>query len=180
MPDGWTPIDFGAVGASGRTEYSNGAYVVKAGGTELWGSEDAAHFVFRPWSGNVDLIARVAHARVPTGATVALAAVSIRESLAPDARHASVVLTTDGKAKFRRRMAIGGLTLSDGPPAGSITIPRWVRLRRLSNSVSAYVSTDGVNWQQIHTTQLMPLSTSIYVGLLGLRRGGSALADVGF
>jgi hypothetical protein len=153
---------------------------VRAAGTALWGTEDAAHFVYRPWTGDVEVIAKVTQAVLPTGSTAALAGVSIRESLAPNARHASMVVTTDGKAKFRRRMSVGGLTLSDGPSAGSIALPRWVRLRRSGDSISAHISTDGLSWQQVHTTQLIPLSTSVYVGLIGLRSGGSALADVRF
>ncbi len=180
VPDGWTPIDLGAVGAPGRTEHLNGEFVVKAAGAELWGSEDAAHFVHRQWSGDVDVIARVTHAVAPTGSAVALAAVSIRESLAANARHASMVVTSEGKAKFRRRIDVGGATLSDGPSAGSVTLPRWIRLRRSGQYITAYLSTDGIEWQQVHTTQLMPLSTSVHVGLLGLRSGGSALADVRF
>jgi regulation of enolase protein 1 (concanavalin A-like superfamily) len=180
VPDGWTPLDLGAVGALGRTEYINASYNLKAAGTELWGSEDAGHFVYRPWNGDVDLIARVTQAVVPAGSNVALAALSIRESLAPNARHASMAVSTEGKAKFRRRTSVGGSTLSDGPSAGSLTLPRWIRLRRSGHYISAYLSTDGVSWQQVHSTQLIPLSTSVYVGLLGLRSGGSGLADVRF
>jgi subtilisin family serine protease len=180
VPDGWTPIDLGAVGAPGRTEHVNASYVVRAAGTDLWGSEDAAHFVYRPWNGDVDVIAHVSQLAVPIGSSVALAGVSIRESLAPNARHASMVVTSEGKAKFRRRMSVGGVTLSDGPSAGSIALPRWIRVRRSGHYISAYLSTDGIGWQQVHTTQFIPLSTSVYVGLLGLRSGGSALADVRF
>jgi hypothetical protein len=180
VPEGWTPIDLGAVGALGRSEYVNGSYNLRAAGTQLWGSEDAAHFVYRPWNGDVDVIARVTHAVAPTGSTVALAAVSIRESLAPNARHASMVVSTEGKAKFRRRTSAAGATLSDGPSVGSLTLPRWIRLRRSGNYFSAYLSADGLSWQQVHTTQLIPLSSSVYVGLLGLRSGGSALADIRF
>jgi subtilisin family serine protease len=180
VPDGWTSIDLGAVGSPGRAEHLNETFLIKAAGGDLWGNEDAAHFVYRPLTRDVDVIARVTLAAPPSGSPFALAGVSIRESLAPNSRHASMVVTSEGKAKFRRRVSVGGATLSDGPTTGSIALPQWIRVRRSGNSISAYRSSDGISWVQVHTTQSIPLSTSVYVGLLGLRSGGSALADVRF
>ncbi len=178
LPDGWTGIDMGAVGAPGRADYASGVWHVNGGGTDLWGTKDAAHFVYHPWSGDVEITAKVQSIAAPSGSTFALAGLSIRESLAPDARHASIIVTTQGKAKFRRRLTAGGSTLSDGPTTGAISIPVWLRLRRTGQSFSAFISSDGESWEQVHTTQSVPLSPSAYVGIVGLRGGGTAVGDV--
>jgi regulation of enolase protein 1 (concanavalin A-like superfamily) len=104
----------------------------------------------------------------------------MRESLDAASRHASLALTTDGKAKFRRRISVGGTTASDGPSAGSTTLPRWLRLTRHGQEFTAFLSTDGVQWQRVHTTQTVAMPSTIYVGVLGLRNGGTGLATAHF
>jgi regulation of enolase protein 1 (concanavalin A-like superfamily) len=177
LPDGWTGIDVGAVGAPGRSTQAAGVWQVSGGGVDLWGTADATQFAYRAWTGDVDFVARVQGITAPPGSTFALAGLSIRESLAPNARHGSIIITTQGKAKFRRRLTVGGTTYSDGPTTGSITTPIWLRLRRSGQTISAYTSRDGVTWQAVHTSVSVPLSSAVYVGIVGLRSGTSGVGE---
>ena len=103
-----------------------------------------------------------------------------RESLAANSRHAAMMVTTDGKAKFRRRTTTGGTTLSDGPTTGTTTVPRWFKLVRSGSSFSAFISADGATWSQVTPTTTIAMPATLYVGMLALRSGGSSLATARF
>jgi hypothetical protein len=112
----------------------------------------------------------------PAGSAFAMAGVMIRESLLPNARQATMMLSSDGKAKFRRRVTTGGTTLSDGPSAGSTTLPMWVKLSRRGTAFTAYTSSDGVTWARIFASQTIAMPATVRVGIFALRNGGSGLA----
>ena len=179
-PDGWRIAEVGAVGGVGSTTASGGAFALEATGTDLWSTADAFHFAYTPWTGDGELTALVDGLTAPTGASFALAAITMRESLDAASPHASLAITNNGKAKFRRRTSAGGATASDGPSAGAVTLPRWLRLTRRGQEITASMSTDGVQWQRVHTTQIVTMPSSIYVGVLGLRNGGAGMATIHF
>ena len=175
LPAGWASDDVGAAGVAGSASHANGTFTINAAGVDLWANADAFHFVRRAWTGDGDIVARVAEVTKPAGAAFALAAVTFRESMAADARHATLLITTEGKAKFRRRTVAGGTTSSEGPSAGSSPIPRWLKLSRRGNVFSAYMSTDGVTWTAVHTPQSIALPPTVSVGIAAARSGGTAL-----
>jgi subtilisin family serine protease len=175
LPAGWSSTDVGAVGAPGSASHANSTFTVNAAGKDIWAAADAFHFVRRSWTGDGDIVARVAQLTKPTGATFALAALTFRESTAAGARHATLLIATDAKVKFRRRTAAGGTTLSDGPSAGTTSVPRWLKLSRRANVFSAFISSDGVTWTPVHTPQSIVLPATVSVGLAVARTGGSAL-----
>ena len=175
LPAGWTSGDVGVVNAAGSARLANGTLTINAAGGDLWANADAFHFVRRSWTGDGDIVARVTRVTNPAGATFALAAVTFRESMAEGARHATLLITTEGKVKFRRRLVAGGTTLSDGPSAGSVPIPRWLKLSRRGNLFSAFISVDGVTWTPVHTPQSIVLPATVSVGLAAARTGGSGL-----
>jgi subtilisin family serine protease/regulation of enolase protein 1 (concanavalin A-like superfamily) len=179
-PAPWAIAEVGAVGTPGLTTASGDAFDLQAAGTDLWSTEDAFHLAYQRWTGDGEIIARLEGLTAPAESAFALAALTMRESLDADARHMSLALTTQGKAKFRRRTTTGGSTASDGPSAGSLTLPRWMRLTRRGQEFTAYVSTDGIQWQPVHTPQSVAMPPTICIGLLGLRNGGSGTADVRF
>ena len=103
-----------------------------------------------------------------------------RESLAAGSRHATMMVATDGKAKFRRRTATGGATLSNGPLTGSTTVPRWLKLVRSGSSFSAFISTDGATWTEVMPATTIAMPATVHVGMLASRSGGSSLATAAF
>jgi endonuclease/exonuclease/phosphatase family metal-dependent hydrolase len=176
LPSPWQSADVGAVGVAGRAVSSGGTWTIEAGGTDLWDAADAFHFVYQPLNGDGEIVANVSGLTVPAGAGWSLAAVMVRESLAANSVHASMMITTEGKAKFRRRTTPGGATLSDGPSAGTTYPPRWLRLIRVGDTFTAYLSSDGSTWTQVHTPQTVVMPANVWIGLAVLRNGGSAAA----
>lgn len=172
----WQSDDIGAVGTAGGATLSGSTFTLEAGGTALWDTSDAFHYVYRPLTGDGEIVARVAGLTVPAGANSTLGGVMIREQLTAGSIHASMIITTQGKAKFRRRGAVGGITLSDGPTTSTTYPPRWLKLARAGDDFTAALSDDGVTWTQVHTTQTVPMAETVYIGLMALRDGAGAPA----
>ncbi len=175
LPSPWVVGNVGTVGTPTGASYANGVFTIDAAGTQLWAGTDTFGCVYRSWTGDGDLIARVATVTLPNGATYAQGGVMFRDGLAANAIHASIVIGTDSKLKFRRRTTIGGTTLSDGPSAGSTSIPRWLKLSRRGTSFSAFYSQNGASWTPIPVTDsTVALPSTVLVGVLALRNGGTA------
>jgi hypothetical protein len=88
-----------------------------------------------------------------------------RQSLSADAPHASLLLGSDGKLKFRRRMTAGGTTLSHGPSAGSASAPRWVKITRQGQLFTAYNSVNGVAWTMVGPPTTIPMPANVGMGI---------------
>ena len=104
----------GNIGAMNRTvearfDSASGAYVVGAGGENIWGTRDAFGFVSKPTRGDLTLAARVElQGQSPQGHRKA--GLMFRQSLAPDAAYADVVIHGDGLTSLQYRLQSGGET----------------------------------------------------------------------
>src|SRR5439155_7382336 len=91
LPNPWQQGDVGAVGVAGSASYSSGTFSIDGGGGVIWTNADAFRFIYQPINGDGTVIARVTS--VENTAGWAKAGVMIRESLAANAREASVHVT---------------------------------------------------------------------------------------
>ena len=176
VPAPWSADDVGTVGPRGQTTASAGLFQLEAGGSDVWSSADAFHFVHQRLTGDGDIVIRVEQLASPVGAAFAMAGVMFRESLAAGSRHASLVITSGGKAKFRRRLAENGDTRSDGPSAGTTPVPRWLKLARRGHLFTAYLSADGIAWSAVHAGDRITMRDTVEVGFLALRNGNAERA----
>lgn len=171
----WTKTDVGAVGQAGGTSYDNvsGVFRLTVGGTFLGDTADGFHFVYKTLSGDGTIVANVAALLNPPGAFRTLAGVTFRNDLTAGSAHATMVVTSDGEAGFRRRTTAGGPTAYDTPVTATFA-PQWLKLVRQGNAFTAYLSADGVTWTQASATQTVDLSNTVHVGILALRNGSSS------
>jgi VCBS repeat-containing protein len=169
-PSPWVTQDIGNVGVAGSASYSNDTFTVKGSGADIWGTDDSFRYVYRPLSGNNEIIARVVD--VQNTDPWAKAGLMIRETLAPDSPHASIYLTPGNGVAFQRRTSTGGT--STHTPGSSATAPRWVRLSRSGNTFKAYESADGLSWTLVGT-DVINMASSVYIGLAVLSHDNSAL-----
>jgi regulation of enolase protein 1 (concanavalin A-like superfamily) len=179
-PSTWTTDAIGGSRGAVGVRRSADALTISAEGSDVWNSADAFQFVHRPWTGDGDLIVRLTELVKPADAQFAMAGVMFRESLSADSRHATLLVSTNGKAKFRRRLIIGDATLSDGPGAGTTAVPKWLKLVRRGDTFSAYLSNDGEAWQQVHSTQTIGMAANVEVGVFALRSSGADMARATF
>jgi hypothetical protein len=164
-PAPWQTKDIGSVAAAGSAFFSNGVFIVSGSGDDIWNTADAFRFVYQNLNSGCDIRARV----TSQGNTDpwAKAGVMIRDSLAPGASYACMIITPGNGMDFQYRSANG--VAASGNISGGALKPapnNWARLTRTNNTFTAYNSADGVNWTQVGSPTTLSLTNSnYYVGL---------------
>ncbi len=160
LPAAWTTWDVGGVGLSGSAAYTNGSYTVKGSGADIWGNHDSFQFVYQRWSGDGQIVVRVAG--VQNTDPWAKAAVMFRETLDDDSRNGILFVSPSSGVSMQSRTTTTGLTATVNTVAGSP--PRWLALMRSGNVLTGYQSSDGITWTPVGTNTV-PMANDIYVGL---------------
>jgi regulation of enolase protein 1 (concanavalin A-like superfamily) len=161
VPTPWLAQDVGAPSPAGTASYDSGTFTIAASGVDIWGTSDQFHFVYQELSGDVDVAARV-DSLAPTDVWTK-AGIMFRSSLSASAADVLVAATPGKGIAFQHRPASGQYSVLDGVHSG-IGVPRWVRLVRAGDTITAYQGTDGSQWTKINAITL-PLGARIYVGL---------------
>ncbi len=160
LPAPWQHQDVGAAGFAGDATQAADIFTITGGGADIWDAADGFHFVHQPWTGNGEIIARVGS--VSNTDPWAKAGVMFRESLAAGSPHAFMCVTPGSGSAFQRRPAADSLSLHT--PGAFVTAPYWVRLVRVGDQFSGYISADGVAWTLVGT-DIVPMSATLHVGL---------------
>jgi hypothetical protein len=103
----------------------------------------------------------------------------IRNSTAPGAAHAMVVVTGGRGIRMQWRAADGGGSSDSAGPA-SFTLPVWLKLSKAGNTISAFYSSDGTNWSQVGTAQTINLASSFRYGMAVTAHQEGAFAQATF
>jgi regulation of enolase protein 1 (concanavalin A-like superfamily)/HKD family nuclease len=175
LPSPWLEQDVGSVAIAGSAQLANGTFTVKASGADIWGTADAFHYVYQPWTGDGSIIARVGS--VTNTNSWAKAGVMFRETVGAGSRHAFMLLSPANGVSFLRRGATGGTSVST--TAAGVTAPRWVRLDRAGNTFTAYHSSDGATWTLVGTATIT-MPQSLLVGLAVTSHNNAALTTATF
>ena len=162
LPPGWRSADVGDVGETGQAQFTDNRLVIQGSGDDIWGSEDAFHFVYYPIEKDTSLTTRI-HAQENTD-TYAKSGLMIRQSLAEDSAHAMVVISPEGRrVAFQYRTEQGENMSSDS--TGSYEFPIWLRLTREGNLIRSEESVDGEEWELVGESEIS-LEEKIYIGLV--------------
>jgi regulation of enolase protein 1 (concanavalin A-like superfamily) len=162
LPSPWAQASVGAVPVPGSASVSNGTYTVHGSGSDIWGTADQFHFVYQKLTGDGTIIARVAS--VENTNSLAKSGVMMRESLAANSKHASVLVSPgSGGVRYLRRTTTGGGSTST--THSPLSAPYWVKLVRKGNTFTSYRSADGVTWQFMGSDTIS-MAATIYVGLV--------------
>jgi hypothetical protein len=156
----WSFRDIGAVGIAGSNSSGTNTITISASGSDIWDRADAFRFVYRAWTGDGVVEARVAS--MDNTNDWAKAGVMIRESLDANSRNVFLGLTPSYHgALAQARSNTGDLTSETPGPA--VNAPYWVRLVRSGSSFYRYFSTDGVNWTN-HGFYIITMNTTVFFG----------------
>ena len=169
-----TSVDIGQVGAAGSTSTSNGVYTVRASGVDIWGTQDEFRFAYSSLAGDGEVTARVDSVSATNGWTKA--GVMIRESLNANSPFAYTLISPSFGVDFEYRQSAGG---SAGPPGVYDRVsraPYWVRVRRVGNVFTGYVSADGQTWRQQGNSVTIAMGTNVYAGLAVTSHNDGSLA----
>lgn len=122
LPSDWEAADIGDAAPAGTSDFDGQAFRIEGGGSDIAGTEDRFRFTYLPLNGDGTFTARVAY---PVSSQYAKVGLMMRESLEPDAAHASMLIqglplhTWSGV--WTTRAATGGDTSGTGgtlvPPA---------------------------------------------------------------
>jgi phosphatidylserine/phosphatidylglycerophosphate/cardiolipin synthase-like enzyme/regulation of enolase protein 1 (concanavalin A-like superfamily) len=172
LPPDYQQADIGAVGIAGTAQYDSGTatYTVKASGADIWNTADAFHYVYRQWTGDGSIVARV-QGLTNTNAW-AKAGVMFRETLNANSVHAFALVSAGSGSSFIRRTSTGGTSVST--TVSTATPPRWVKLVRAGNTLTAYQSSDGSSWAPIGSAAVT-MGSSIWVGIAVTSHNNTAL-----
>jgi len=160
----WASADIGgAMPAGSFVESPVGTFTLRSAGVDIWGTSDQFRFAYQPLNGDGEITARIAS--LTTTNVWSKAGVMIRETLAANSRYAFTLLTPTAAAgaDFQYRLAPGGAAA--GQPDQVSVLPRWVRIKRVGNVFSSYLSADGVTWVQFRSSVTIPMGAATLVGL---------------
>jgi hypothetical protein len=165
--------DIGDTGAPGKTAFDDGVYTIDASGADIENDADAFRFLYGTLTGDGQVVARIeglvpAHSWTKVG-------VMIRDSLAPDAKNAFMLLRPFDGSAFQHRPGNGAATVStwqespvDFTPEHNVRYlrpPKWLKLTRQGHVFSAYSSDDGKCWWRRFTQSLAFDDDDAYFGV---------------
>jgi regulation of enolase protein 1 (concanavalin A-like superfamily) len=160
LPDGWTHQDIGATGAAGSAVASAGVFTVMGAGADVWGTSDALQYAYTTMAGDGTIAARVA--TVQNVANWTKAGVMIRNGVSPSAAQALMFVSPGKGVAFQRRLSDGASSVST---SGTFTTaPRWVKLTRAGNTITAFESADGATWSQVGSDTFQ-MGATVDIGL---------------
>jgi outer membrane protein assembly factor BamB len=145
-PVGWTCGDIGSVTPAGAQSVStSGSWTIEGGGPDIWGTDDAFHFVWQTLAADGAFQARVASQQNTN--VWAKAGVMLRQSIDPGSPYYAVLVTPAQGIVVQYRAVSGGTTAVAAQLAGAA--PVFVEVGRSGSTFTAYTSADGVTWTAI-------------------------------
>ena len=174
LPVGWHTADVGSVAIAGSVAASGGTITVKGAGADIWGTADAFRYAYAPLAGDGSIAVRVATVQNVDAWTKA--GVMIRQSLDPSAPQASMFVSAAKGLAFQRRRTPAGNSVNTSVPGAA---PRWVKLTRAGQLVTAFTSTDGVAWTQVDRDTIA-ISGTVWIGLAVTSHDASGRAAATF
>jgi len=163
-PDGWQSQDIGTTG--GSAEESDGTWAISADGVDIWGNSDQFHYVYRELTGDAVIEARVVDNGEGSNAW-AKGGVMIRQSLDADSINVSGFITGgDGDGGTFQWRSVQGDSSSSNRTLTGIAPPYYVRLVRVGNTFTVFMSADGVDWaQQGAPPAIIEMTDPVLIGL---------------
>jgi hypothetical protein len=172
--------DIGKAGTGGSSTLAGSTYTLTASGNEFLhpgnNTSDALHFAWREWTGDgsftvrLDSLVSSNPGRTNPAGEIASSGIMIRESATNTSRQVGLLANFANQLEFLARPDTGA---GFAPVTGSGSLlanlgvqssPRWLRLTRTGNSISAAHSPDGSSWTTIGSTTIS-LPAKILIGL---------------
>lgn len=156
----WQQNDIGSVSLEGSAAVDGTTLSVTGDGADIWGVNDAFHYVYRVASTEGEIVARVTS--LQNTSPFAKAGVMFRADLTSNAPHVMLDVKPDGGIEFMSRPSNAAPTTFI---AGAVQqLPAWLRLQRSGSHFTASISSDGASWTPIGSAD----TTGIGIGYVGL------------
>jgi hypothetical protein len=161
-PTGWSCADVGSPTPMGQQTLTNGTWSIVGGGSDIYGAADSFHFVSQPLAANGSISARVASQT--NSSSWAKGGLMMRLTTDPGSPYYAVFVTPLNGIVVQWRTAQGGGT---SQVATTGAAPVYLMISRTATTLSAQISSDGVNWTTVanSTVTIANLSGSLLRGL---------------
>ncbi|MEQ1748466.1 MAG: Calx-beta domain-containing protein [Prosthecobacter sp.] len=178
----WVGIDQGPPGVRGISgEAAGGNYTLIGAGTGYTGTNDSGHMMFRQILGGTGDATVTARLVSVSGPANRLAGITLRDTSWKGAKRSNLVLTAGGSLQFRNRTTAN--VADTATTATGITFPCWMKLERVSGSVTASYASDVAGtpgtWTQIGAPTAITMGSNV-VGMVVSAGGGNATATAQF
>ncbi|MEL7434150.1 MAG: DUF1349 domain-containing protein, partial [Chloroflexota bacterium] len=175
LPLLWSATDIGAVGIAGSSAFVDNRFVIRGAGTDIWREgnilNDEFYFVYQQMSGDAEFVARITDATHVHEWTKA--GIMIRETLQVGSDYVLLADTRDHNTAMQWGFD------SSIHDIQQVETPYWLRLTRIGNTFTGYMSTDGNNWMQISQANV-EMDQVVSVGLFVTSHDNSQLASASF
>jgi hypothetical protein len=134
-------------------------------GADIWGTSDAFTYAYKMLNGNGSLVARVVSNGTGTNEWTK-GGVMVRDSLDGGSTHAMTVITAGGGngASFQWR-PVANEASSNSDALVPVAPPYWVKIERMGDGLSGYLSADGQSWTLQGSIQYISMSAPVYIGI---------------
>ena len=155
----WKTANIGVGQAPGSLLYSQGDFV-QTGAGALGGTTDKLNFIYQPLTGDGQITVKIS-----ANQKIGYSGISIRESLAPNARKIFLGVNSSNNHVMVSRSTTAAKNYVKSLTSNSTT-QQWIRLVRnyKKSYFYAYSSSDGITWRLIGS-KLIKMSNTCQVGL---------------
>ncbi len=161
----WSSRDIGPVWSPGWLTESGGVWSQRAQGGNLAGTnDDQLYFSYRRLTGDGSITARVTDITggIGPGSSWNKAGVMMRASTATNSAYAYMTSTlSEGQVCYSRANAGAGLVKTRG---SMVARPRWIRLARVGNVITASESANQTTWTVVKNTTIA-FEANVLIGL---------------
>ena len=165
-PTGWTCGDIGTASPAGSQSLTSGTWTIQGGGADIFGTDDAFHFVWQSLAANGSISGRVVSQSSPSGWSKA--GLMMRATTDPASPYYAIFATPANGVVVQWRTAQGGGTAQVSTTG---VAPVYLRVVRTGTSFTAATSPDGVTWTTV------PGSTVTLANLTGALLRGLAITS---
>ncbi|MCU0792362.1 MAG: carbohydrate binding domain-containing protein, partial [Opitutaceae bacterium] len=173
--------DVGRPGRGGSVSISGSSYTLTGRGNDFIhpgnNTADAQFYAYREFTGDgtftvrLDSLAGSNPGRTNPAGETPTAGIVLRESTSANARQVSLLANLANQLEFRARASTGGglaHVASSGSPLANLGVastPRWLRLTRSGNSLTAAHSADGATWTTLPASAIVAFPSTVLVGV---------------
>ena len=170
LPAGWLNTDIGGPSLMGSSDNTGGIFNIRGAGYDVWGTADQFQYAYQTRASDSTISARIL-SQTNTDPW-AKAGIMIRDTASPNQPYAFLAVTPSNGAHLQSNF-------NADIPAGPYTFPVWLRLVRSASTITAFSSSDGINWVQAGKV-VLALGASATYGLAVTSHNGNQLGAATF
>ncbi|MGJ8695770.1 MAG: glycosyl hydrolase [Verrucomicrobiaceae bacterium] len=166
----------------GLSAFDSGTYTISGWGSDIWGTSDQCHFLYRSLTGDGEIITKVNS--IENTHFSAKGGLMIRQDLSAESPNVFLFQRPDKKVLFQSRSTPGASSTSSSG-YGDGTQVNWLRLVREGNTFTGYRSIDSASgpWNQIGSPRTVAMTDTVHIGLavtshIGIERATAAFSGL--